>query len=95
MGQDSKTGGQGLYVETIEIDPEGGENVVFACNAWSEDDDLKSQKDIYPEPEASGEPKASTFSPNAFIKPNHPLTGFQILYVHLFRCGLPSDHPYW
>ena len=43
MGQDSKTGDRGLYVETIEIDPEGGENVVFPCNAWSEEDDLKSQ----------------------------------------------------
>ena len=61
MGQDSKTGGQGLYVEIIEIDPEGGENVVFPCNAWSEEDDLKSQKDIYPEPEYDGEPKPSTF----------------------------------
>jgi hypothetical protein len=72
MGQDSKTGGQGLYVETIEIDPEGGENVVFACNAWSQDDDLKSQKDIYPEPEASGEPKASKFSPNHSPNPTIP-----------------------
>jgi hypothetical protein len=64
MGQDSKTGGQGLYVETIEIDPEGGENVVFPCHAWSEEDDLKSQRDIYPEPESSDEPKASKYSPN-------------------------------
>ena len=59
MGQDSKTGGQGLYVETIEIDPEGGENVIFPCNAWSEEDDLNSQRDIYPQPEYQGEPKPS------------------------------------
>ncbi|XP_028399626.1 lipoxygenase homology domain-containing protein 1-like isoform X2 [Dendronephthya gigantea] len=59
MGQDSKTGGKGLYVETIEIDPEGGENVVFPYHGWSEDDDLKSQRDIYPESEYSGEPKAN------------------------------------
>ena len=62
MGQDSKTGSEGLYVETIEIDPEGGENVVFPCNAWPQEDHLQSQKDIYPEPEYSGEPRASKCS---------------------------------
>lgn len=59
MGQDSKTGRPGLYVETIEVDPEGGMNVVFPCNAWSEEDDLKSQQDIYPEPEHPEEPRPS------------------------------------
>lgn len=50
MGQDSKTGGRGLYVETIEIDPEGGESVLFPCQAWSDEDD-HTQQDIFPEPQ--------------------------------------------
>ena len=47
MGQDSKTGGRGLYVETIEIDPEGGENVVFPCNAWSEEEMTSNLSEIF------------------------------------------------
>lgn len=79
MGQDSKTGGQGLYVESIEIDPDGGESVIFPCQCWSEEDDLKSQKDFYPEPEYPSGPRASkseiicshietTFEQSAFTK---------------------------
>ena len=44
MGQDSKSGGRGLYVDSIEVDPEGGESVLFPCQSWSEDDDLKHKR---------------------------------------------------
>ena len=59
MGQDSKSGGRGLYVDSIEVDPEGGESVLFPCQSWSEDDDLKTQKDIYPQVEPPSDSKPS------------------------------------
>ena len=59
MGQDSKSGGQGLYVESIEVDPEGGEKVVFPCQCWSEDDDVKAPRDILAQTDLSSEPRSS------------------------------------
>lgn len=83
MGQDSKSGGRGLYVDSIEVDPEGGESVLFPCQSWSEDDDLKTQKDIYPqvEPPSDSKPSKENFFDSQTAGPNFVSTELALLMM--------------